>query len=130
MIKLKKGKVESKHVKRAFQFLKDWDFVEDVDSEAALVFNVIVKNLVFNLYGDEISLLGDDYLEAFSGINYLITRRLREDIKDGKSTWVDDVKTTDKREEVREIIKRSVLDAVLEIDQKFGGNWSKKVKTS
>jgi len=115
---------ESKHVKRAFQFLKNWDFVEDVDSEAALVFNVIVKNLVFNLYGDEISLLGENYLEAFSGINYLITRRLREDIKDGKSTWVDDVRTIDKREEIREIIKSSVLDAVSEIDQKFGGNWS------
>ena len=39
--------------------------LESVDSEAALIFNVIIKNLVFNLYGDEIALLGESYLQAF-----------------------------------------------------------------
>ena len=116
--------VETRLIKRAFAFLKSWDCVEDKDSEAALIFNVIIKNLVFNLYGDEISLLGEEYVEAFLGINYLITRKLREDIRDGKSTWIDDVRTKNKREEIKDVIHASVLDAVSEIGQKYGENWS------
>ena len=65
---LKVEKDESdKHIKRAFKFLNEWDHVESVDSEAGLIFNVIIKNLVFNLYGDEIALLGESYLQAFFG---------------------------------------------------------------
>ena len=41
---LKVEKDESdKHIKRAFKFLKEWDHIESVDSEAALIFNVIIK---------------------------------------------------------------------------------------
>ena len=115
---------ESKTVKRVFKFLNQWDCVEGVDSEAALIFNVIIKNLVFNLYGDEISLLGENYFEAFSGINYLITRKLREDVQNGKSTWIDDINTFNKIEKIDEIIHKSVLDGVAEIQKKFGPNWS------
>ena len=122
---LKVEKDESdKHIKRAFKFLKEWDYVESVDSEAALIFNVIIKNLVFNLYGDEIALLGESYLQAFSGINYLITRRLREDLEDGRSTWIDDIKTNNKIEKINEIVYSSVVDAINEIKEKFGENWS------
>ena len=122
---LKVEKDESdKHIKRAFKFLKEWDHVESVDSEAALIFNVIIKNLVFNLYGDEIALLGESYLQAFSGINYLITRRLREDLEDGRSTWIDDIKTNNKIEKINEIVYSSVVDAINEIKEKFGENWS------
>lgn len=115
---------EKSSIKRVFKFLKEWDFIEHKDSEAALIFNVIVKNILFNLYGDEISLLGENYVDAFSGINYLIYRKLREDIKDGKSTWVDDVKTPNKIEEIEEIIYNSVIEGLNEIEELYGANWS------
>ena len=69
-------------------------------------------------------MLGESYLQAFSGINYLITRRLREDLEDGRSTWIDDIKTNNKIEKINEIVYGSVVDAINEIKEKFGENWS------
>ena len=117
-------KENNKLIVRAFKFLKEWDCVEDVDSEAALIFNAIIKNLIINLYGDEISLLGEEYLEAFLGTKYLITRKLREDIQNGKSTWIDDINTLNKIEKIEEIIYKSIFDAIKEITNKYGSNWS------
>ncbi|SVE35169.1 uncharacterized protein METZ01_LOCUS488023, partial [marine metagenome] len=50
--------------------LKKWEGGEGVDSKEALFFHSIIKELVHNIYGDELSLLGENYLEAFLGLKY------------------------------------------------------------
>tara|TARA_B100000029_G_scaffold43439_2_gene40262 strand:+ start:4863 stop:7262 length:2400 start_codon:yes stop_codon:yes gene_type:complete len=112
------------NVARAFQFLNEWDFVEDVDSEAALVFHATLRNLTLNIYGDELSLLGKNYLEAYTGLKYLVHRKLREVLATGESSWIDNITTKDHIETLDEIITRSIIDAVNELEDTYGVNVS------
>ena len=111
-------------IDKAMGFLKSWDCVESKDSEAALVFHSIVKQLVKNIYYDELSLLGEDYFDAFSSLKYFVHRKLRELLSNRTSTWVDDINTKDKIETMDDIIEKSILDGVLYIENNYGPNWS------
>jgi penicillin amidase len=115
---------ETGNLKRAYEFLKVWDGVEDVDSEAALIFHATMRNLVLNLYGDELALLGQNYLEAYTGLKYLVHRKIREIFKTGKSSWIDNITTPNHVETLNEIIAKSVADAVIELEESFGVNIS------
>ena len=115
---------ETGNLKRAYEFLKVWDGVEDVDSEAALIFHATMRNLVLNLYGDELALLGQNYLEAYTGLKYLVHRKIREIFKTGESSWIDDITTPNHVETLNEIISKSVADAIIELEESFGINIS------
>ena len=86
---------------RAIKFLEEWDFIEDVDSEATLVFHSIINKLIENIYSDELSLLGPKYVEAYLGLKYITKRNLREIIKGKYSSWVDDVTTKGKIDTIK-----------------------------
>ena len=115
---------ETGRLKKAYEFLKVWDGVEDVDSEAALIFHATMRNLVLNLYGDELILLGKNYLEAYTGLKYLVHRKIREIFKTGESSWIDNITTPNHVETLNEIIAKSVADAVIELEESFGVNIS------
>jgi penicillin amidase len=115
---------ETGRLKKAYEFLKAWDGVEDVDSEAALIFHATMRNLVLNLYGDELILLGKNYLEAYTGLKYLVHRKIREIFKTGESSWIDNITTPNHVETLNEIIAKSVADAVIELEESFGVNIS------
>ena len=112
------------NLKRAYEFLKKWNGVESVDSEAALVFHATMRNLVLNIYGDELALLGDNYLEAYTGLKYLVHRKLREVLKTGESSWIDNITTPNHVETLNEIVTKSVVDAVEELEYTYGVNVS------
>ena len=115
---------ETGRLKKAYEFLKAWDGVEDVDSEAALIFHATMRNLVLNLYGDELILLGKNYLEAYTGLKYLVHSKIREIFKTGESSWIDNITTPNHVETLNEIIAKSVADAVIELEESFGVNIS------
>ena len=89
--------------------LKQWDFVEDIDSKGALVFHSILRRLVIEVFGDELNLLGDKYLDAFTSMKYLHNRSLRKILAEKKSSWIDDIRTKNKIESFDEILKRGML---------------------
>ena len=115
---------EDGNLKRAFQFLKEWDFVEGVDSEAALIFHATLRNLILNIYGDEFALLGNNYLEAYTGLKYLTHRKLREILSGDKSSWVDNINTPEHKESLNEIIVLSIKNAIQELENSYGTNIS------
>ena len=61
-----------------YNHLKEWDYVESIDSKGALFFHSFKKELFTNIYGDELSLLGEGYLESYVSLKYLTNRKLRE----------------------------------------------------
>lgn len=111
-------------IDRAMRFLKSWDCVESKNSEATLVFHSIVKQLVRNIYFDELSLLGEDYFDAFSSLKYLVHRKLRELLSHRTSSWVDDINTKGKVETMDDLIEKAIVDGVLYIENHYGPNWS------
>ena len=115
---------EKGNLKKAYAYLKNWDGVESVDSEAALVFHTTIRNLVLGIYGDELALLGKNYIESFMGLKYLHSRNLREVLKTGSSSWLDNIYTKEKFETAHDIIRSAVINGVKEIEKKYGPNSS------
>ena len=115
---------EKGNLKKAYAYLKNWDGVESVDSEAALVFHTTIRNLVLGIYGDELALLGKNYIESFMGLKYLHSRNLREVLKTGSSSWIDNIYTKEKFETTHDIIRSAVINGVKEIEKKYGPNSS------
>ena len=123
ILNLERG-IETGRLKRSFKFLREWDGVEHADSEATLIFHAIMRNLVINIYGDELSLLGQNYLDAYVGLKYLVDRRLRQVFTNGKSSWIDDITTKNKIETFNEILYKSINEGCNEIEKMYGSNWT------
>ena len=123
ILKMEKGN-EPKNIKRAFQFLKSWDFVESKDSEATLIFHSVVKNLVKNIYFDELTLLGDNFYYAFSELKYFVHRKLREIFENQESSWIDNINSKSKIESFDEVLYKSIIDGVQEIEVIYGSDWT------
>ncbi|MBT3731725.1 MAG: penicillin acylase family protein [Candidatus Marinimicrobia bacterium] len=119
----KTGK-ETGNLKKAYDYLENWDGVELAESAPALIFNAANIHLIKNLYGDELDLLGEGYLEAYIGLKYIHSRKLRSVLSSGNSSWFDDVETKDYIETKDDILRKSMKDAVLEIEASLGQNVS------
>ena len=111
----------------AVRHLKNWDGGQKENSAEALLFHSIMSALIKNIYGDEFSLLGENYFEAFLGTKYLFTRNLRTLLKNGNASWFDDITTTGTRETMQDIIIRSVKEGVKQVVRQYGTvkqNWA------
>jgi len=117
---------ETGRLKTAYEIIENWDFVESSKSQGALIFHAVLRRLVLNLYGDEMELLGNHYLKAFTEMKYLHSRNLRDLLSGGTSSWIDDIRTKNKVEELGEILRRSFSSGVEEIVEHVGlntANW-------
>jgi len=113
---------ENEKINKSMEILKDWDFIESPDSKGALIFHSVLRQLVIELFGDELSLLGDKYLEAFTSMKYLHSRSLRKILADGSSSWVDDIRTKEKIETLEEVLKKSFINGIEDIENIVGHN--------
>ena len=113
---------QNDRIKKSMAILKEWDFVEDIESKGALVFHSILRRLVIEVFGDELNLLGDKYLDAFTSMKYLHNRSLRKILAEKKSSWIDDIRTKNKIESFDEILKRSFINGVNDIENYAGHN--------
>ena len=107
---------------KTLEYLKAWGGKEDVESRGALYFHAFKKEFFTNVYGDEMGLLGDGYLEAYVSLKYLTNRKLREILATGSSSWLDDIKTLDKIEDLNDMIVRSLGGAYSSIVKSYGPN--------
>jgi penicillin amidase len=113
---------ENEKTKKSMTILEEWDFIEDPDSRGALIFHSILRQLVIEVFGDELSLLGDKYLEAFTSMKYLHSRSLRKILANGSSSWVDDIRTKEKIETIEEVLKKSFIKGIEDIENIVGHN--------
>ena len=109
-------------VKEALNILENWDYVEDIESKGALIFHSIMRQLTISLFADELQLIGDNYLKAFTSIKYLHSRNLRKILFEGNSSWIDDITTRDKIETLHDIIKKAIHNGINDIENYVGPN--------
>ena len=112
--------------KVTYGYLKQWSGKEDAGSKGALFFHSFLNKFITNLYKDELSLLGDGYFEAYMSLKYLTHRNLREILSGRQSSWLDDIKTTNKYESLEDIIIKSYGEAYSLIVNTYGSdkeNW-------
>ena len=113
---------ENEKINKSMTILKEWDFVESPDSKGALIFHSILRQLVIELFSDELSLLGDKYLEAFTSMKYLHSRSLRKILAKGTSSWVDNIRTKEKIETLEELLKKSFIKGIEDLENIVGHN--------
>ena len=113
---------ENEKINKSMKILTDWNFIETPDSKGALIFHSVLRQLVIELFGDELSLLGDKYLEAFTSMKYLHSRSLRKILAEGSSSWIDDIRTKGKIETLEEVLKRAVVNGIEDIENIVGHN--------
>jgi len=121
LLSIKTGN-ETGKIKEAIDLLESWDFVESPNSKATLVFHSILRQVVISIFADELELLGDKYLDAFTSMKYLHNRSLRNMLASGNSSWIDDVRTKNKIESIEEILKISFANGVKDIEKVAGHN--------
>ena len=111
---------EEKETVKYFNLLKEWNGNEEENSIEALIFHSIVLSLAKNIYGDELSLLGKNYLDSFLGLKYLYTRNLRKTLREGTSSWFDNIETRNIVENNHTIIRKSIIDGIKYVIKKYG----------
>ena len=121
LLSIKSGS-ETGKLKTAMDLLENWDFVESPESKGALVFHSVLRQLVISIFSDELELLGDNYLDAFTSMKYLHNRSLRKILVEGTSSWIDDVRTKNKIESLDEILEQAFINGVLDIEKVAGQN--------
>jgi len=121
LLSIKSGS-ETGKLKTAMDLLENWDFVESPESKGALVFHSVLRQLVISIFSDELELLGDNYLDAFTSMKYLHNRSLRKILVEGTSSWIDDVRTKNKIESLDEILEQAFINGVLDIERVAGQN--------
>lgn len=108
-------------MKAAYDALKDWDYVMGETSAAAAIFNTLWVKFAYNLYGDEMDLIGPAFKDGFFKLANISIRNsiyLLENIPG--SSWFDDMSTANIVETPAMIIERSFKETITELDEHFG----------
>ena len=121
LLSIKTGS-ETGKLKKAMGLLENWNFVESPESKGALVFHSVLRQVVISIFRDELELLGDKYLDAFTSMKYLHNRSLRKILAEGNSSWIDNIRTREKIETLEEILKTAFINGVKDIERVAGQN--------
>lgn len=114
-------KNEREQIITAYNLLASWDYIESPESAAALIYHTAYNHLFRNIYGDEMAALGEGFLEDFVSQPMVPSRSLKGLLLKGQSEWFDDISTPE-IETMNDMLRKSLLSAVDEIEKKHGKN--------
>jgi penicillin amidase len=112
--------IDDKNLMKAVELLTDWDGDHSSSSKAATVFNTSLMHLFENLFADELNLLGDDAYENWLSFPPLSLRSTRFILENSQSSVGDDVTTPGKVETMDEILRKSLVEGVRDIENLIG----------
>ncbi len=102
---------------KALKLLKDWNNVYDKDKVAPLIFEefylILAKNIIEDETGEE---LYNEFLKQDLIANYLINNI----VKNGQSSWCDDITTKDKIETFEDMVQKSFKELIPEFKERTG----------
>ena len=116
----------------AINVLGEWAGGFESESVGGLIYSTVMLELLEAIYADEMALIGDNFFSAWIGPvgargNWAISlRNLRAVLERGGSSWVDDVNTPDRVEDLDEITRKAFRSAVAELETRLGpspGYW-------
>jgi len=108
--------------KSAYDYLINWDYIESPSAGGALVFHVVLDELLNNIYKDELDLVDKKAFDALVHFSMLPYRNIHWVLSEGSSSWIDDVRTKQKTETLEEIVNISFERAIKRIEKNVGLN--------
>ena len=101
------------------EMLGQWDFADDPNQAAPLLFQSLFRHLAMETFEDE---LGEKLARTMLGVYYFWHERFLSFILAGQSPWFDDVATGDTKETLADLVLRAARKARTELTEKFGKN--------
>lgn len=116
----------SKKEQKAIDVLQLWDGSNTVDQVAPTIYNKWIYLYLKNTFEDE---MGTELFTQFLA-THLSKRTIAEQIEKDNSIWWDDISTLKKIETKKEILSKSLADAVVSLEKQLGSdmnawNWGK-----
>jgi len=114
--------VKDDNLKLSLELFTDWDYRLDKFSQTPTIYLTFLNKLLKNTYLDE---MGSDLFNQYVFLVNVPYRIILELLEKPNSKWFDDVKTKN-MERRDEIIRKSMADALDELENKFGSdlkNW-------
>ena len=111
-------KINDSNLRLALELLEKWSYEMDRFSQAPTIYSVFNQKLMQNIFKDE---MGEELFEEYIFMANVPMRVIPVLLKKGTSTWFDDV-NTDKVESKNVIVRKSLTDALQELEDKFGKN--------
>ncbi|HVO74486.1 MAG TPA: penicillin acylase family protein [Ignavibacteriaceae bacterium] len=108
-------KITDKNLKLSLELFEKWDYEMNEFSQVPTIYAVFFKHLLENIYLDE---LGDDLFNEFVFVANVPYRSVLKILEQG-SSWFDDVNTPE-IETKDQIIRKSLVDALSELEELFG----------
>lgn len=115
-------KVKDKNLNMSLEMFRDWNFEMNKYSQTPAIYAVFLKYFLKNIFYDE---MGDDFYNRYVFMANVPYRSLLQILEKPETSWFDDIKTTQK-ETRDEIIRKSLADALTELEENFGKdltNW-------
>ncbi len=112
------AKIEDENLNLALKLLRNWDFKFTVSSQPATVYSVFFVKLLGNIFKDEMS---ENLFKEFVFVANVPLKAINNLLRDKYSYWWDD-KTTTVREDRDEILRKSLVDALVFLEKRFGKN--------
>lgn len=110
-------KIKDKNLMTTIELFNNWNYDFNKNSQTPTIYSFFLKNLIKNIWGDE---LNDDLLREFVFVANIPYRKVLEVLNNG-SSFIDDINT--KHVETKEeIIRKSLIDALTELENKYGKN--------
>ncbi|HPI38944.1 MAG TPA: penicillin acylase family protein [Ignavibacteriaceae bacterium] len=109
-------KITDKNLNNALRLFDTWDYKLDAYSQTASIYAVFLNKLLKNIFLDD---LGYDLYNEFCFVPNVPYRTLLKLLKKERSMLFDNIKT-DRVETKNEIIRESLVDALTELENRFG----------
>lgn len=110
--------IQDKNLNKALELLAEWDFEMNALSQAPAIYSVFLMNLLKNTYYDE---LEKELYNQFVFIANVPFRSILQLLENPNSSWFDNINKREK--ETRDvIIRKSLADALTELEKKLGRN--------
>jgi penicillin amidase len=97
--------------------LAQWNFRDDPDLVGPTVFHAVYDRLALRVFEDD---LGPEAAATMLGVWYFWQERFQRMIDKGQSSWFDDIRTTDRKERLADMIHLAGVDARASLAKRFG----------
>jgi penicillin amidase len=121
MIQVLEQRFSDNEATKAKAMLSQWDFIMAKDSVGACLFEVTFRKMMENIFKDE---LGEELFKEYLKMFMFPPRAIRMMVRKGTSPWFDDVNTP-AREDMEDIIARSLNQALAELKEVIGSDMDK-----
>jgi penicillin amidase len=108
--------ITDENLNRSLELLSEWNFELNKFSQTPAIYLTFFDKLLKNTYSDE---MGNDLYNQYVFLANIPYRNILELLAKPSSIWFDDIKTS-KRERRDDIIRKSLADALSELENSIG----------